>query len=179
MTGPDPRRHHGLGVERYVQATSPIRRYGDLVVQRQLASFLRNGAPFLDRAQLDALGPLLDKAARRTGLAERDRRDYWILKHLARTAERPREALVLGEPERGRALVELQDCLFRAPVRFRGNVRPGDVVAVRVGGVDLHALRARIWEANESVASEEVKEGTVPPTPEGDGGETGDGISSM
>ncbi|RPI43703.1 MAG: RNB domain-containing ribonuclease, partial [Betaproteobacteria bacterium] len=37
--------HQGLGVERYVWASSPLRRYVDLVNQRQLVALLRDEAP--------------------------------------------------------------------------------------------------------------------------------------
>ena len=35
-----PGRHAGLGLDQYVQATSPLRRYLDLVVHQQLRAFL-------------------------------------------------------------------------------------------------------------------------------------------
>ncbi len=38
--GLDPARHAGLGLDAYLQATSPIRRFSDLVAQRQLKSLL-------------------------------------------------------------------------------------------------------------------------------------------
>jgi exoribonuclease-2 len=37
--------HEGLGLEQYVWASSPLRRYADLVNQRQLVSFLRGASP--------------------------------------------------------------------------------------------------------------------------------------
>lgn len=39
--GSEPYSHEGLGLPCYVQATSPIRRYGDLCVHRQLKALLR------------------------------------------------------------------------------------------------------------------------------------------
>ncbi len=38
-----PARHSGLGLDNYVQVTSPIRRYNDLLMQRQLKSLVRDG----------------------------------------------------------------------------------------------------------------------------------------
>ena len=40
--GATPRRHGGLGVDAYVQFTSPIRRYLDLVAHAQVKAFLRH-----------------------------------------------------------------------------------------------------------------------------------------
>jgi exoribonuclease-2 len=152
-TGPDPRPHYGLGVGRYVQATSPIRRYGDLAVQRALAAALSGAGSPPDRASVASLGAALDRAARRAAIAEQERRDHWILRFLERTAGDPRDAVVLEDPDRGRAMVELQDCFLRSPVRFRAAVRAGDVAKVRVGGVDVYELRARIWEVRDPSAA--------------------------
>ena len=40
LMGTQPAAHFSLGLPAYAQATSPIRRYGDLVVQRQIAAVL-------------------------------------------------------------------------------------------------------------------------------------------
>ena len=50
-----PNRHTGLGCERYIQATSPIRRFADLVMQRQIAGHACQGrVSFPDSASLEA-----------------------------------------------------------------------------------------------------------------------------
>ncbi|HDH96184.1 MAG TPA: RNB domain-containing ribonuclease, partial [Proteobacteria bacterium] len=41
----EPGFHSGLGVDAYVQVTSPIRRYTDMLMQRQLSHWLRTGKP--------------------------------------------------------------------------------------------------------------------------------------
>ena len=52
-----PGRHAGLGLDAYVQATSPLRRYGDLPAPQQVRPHLR-GAPVLDpREVTPRLGP--------------------------------------------------------------------------------------------------------------------------
>jgi exoribonuclease-2 len=54
--GSTPGRHAGLGMDQYVQATSPLRRYLDLVVHQQLRAFLR-GKPLLDeQAVMERVG---------------------------------------------------------------------------------------------------------------------------
>lgn len=40
-----PKAHAGLGLEAYVQISSPLRRYADLVLGRQLRAALRGEAP--------------------------------------------------------------------------------------------------------------------------------------
>lgn len=45
LMGTKPAAHFSLGLPAYVQATSPIRRYGDLVVQRQILACLDGASP--------------------------------------------------------------------------------------------------------------------------------------
>ncbi len=52
-TKPEP--HQGLGVAQYLWASSPLRRYSDLVNQRQLLATLDGGAPGLCRRRRRAL----------------------------------------------------------------------------------------------------------------------------
>ena len=47
-----PSFHWGLGLDTYIQITSPIRRYSDLVLQRQLVSFLTTGKVAYDEMEL-------------------------------------------------------------------------------------------------------------------------------
>ena len=54
LMGTQPAPHLSLGLPAYVQATSPIRRYGDLVVQRQIGAQL-SGGPVLDEPEVRAL----------------------------------------------------------------------------------------------------------------------------
>ena len=73
--------HGGLGLAAYVQATSPLRRYLDLVVHQQLRALLR-GAPPLTAAQIveriGAVEATLDAIRQVEQLADR----HWTLVYL-------------------------------------------------------------------------------------------------
>ncbi len=60
-----PLKHFGLGLNSYVQATSPIRRYLDLLVQRQTYNFI-DKLPLLSKeeiaSEIDNAKPLLNEA---------------------------------------------------------------------------------------------------------------------
>lgn len=68
-----PGQHHGLALAHYTHATSPIRRYADLVTHRALLSTLHQGSsrkmPEPDRADLPALAGHLQMAERRAASA--------------------------------------------------------------------------------------------------------------
>jgi len=88
--------HAGLGMSSYVQATSPIRRYGDLVVHRQLkAAAAGEPAPYTaeDLAVVAAeLDPLNGQAAKMERNADR----YWVTEWIARQKGKVWSVLFLG-----------------------------------------------------------------------------------
>ncbi len=74
----DPSHHRGLGASAYTHFTSPIRRYADLVVHRQIRAALAGEAPLHDPAHLQALAGWLDARAGAVNHASsRERGDLW------------------------------------------------------------------------------------------------------
>lgn len=76
-----PGPHVGLAVAQYVQATSPIRRFGDVLAQRQLAACLGAG----EAMEAGQLGPLVEQAEFAAGELRRWMNDadrYWKLRWL-------------------------------------------------------------------------------------------------
>jgi exoribonuclease II len=84
-----PEYHAGIGVDFYAQLSSPIRRYADLVLQRQLLGALEHGdrhAPvYSDDELLTVLAGAENADASGRELERRAKR-YWILRYLERHA---------------------------------------------------------------------------------------------
>ncbi len=134
--------HAGLGVAQYTWATSPLRRYVDLVNQWQIIACARHGrtaalaAPFKPRdAQLFSIISGFDAAyAAYNGFQSAIER-YWALRYLMQNDVHELDASVM------------KDGLVRAdalPLVFRAvgaeNLARGAHVRVRVGGTDLLTL---------------------------------------
>lgn len=143
-----PEFHAGVGLECYVQASSPIRRYVDLVLQRQIIAMLdKQAAPAYHRDELMAVLAAAETNEAEGRELERRAKRYWTLTHLKRTAlERPLEATVL----RDGASAELDDYAVRGSLRGAPNL-PGnariEVIIGRIdplrGGLTLLYLRTR------------------------------------
>jgi exoribonuclease-2 len=92
----EPKPHSGLGLDLYTNASSPIRRYFDLVIQRQLRSRLLGMRPPYGVEDLEKTRTTLDPMLRELERMKRNRTRYWILKHLGGRVGETLPALVMG-----------------------------------------------------------------------------------
>lgn len=77
-----PEIHKSLGVACYVQMTSPIRRYLDLVMQRQLISWLEEQNICYSESELEDTNTRVSLATREIKNAQRGRHRYWLIRYL-------------------------------------------------------------------------------------------------
>ncbi|XP_058764089.1 ribonuclease II, chloroplastic/mitochondrial-like [Vicia villosa] len=128
-----PARHGILGIPGYVQFTSPIRRYLDLVAHYQLKAFLRGESPPFTSGKLEEIAANVNekvKAARK--LCNSSLR-YWILEYLRKQPkERRYRALVLKFLKDRIAALLLVEVGFQATAWVSLGTQIGDEVMVKV-----------------------------------------------
>ena len=139
-TTPGP--HALLGVEPYVQATSPLRRYLDLVVQRQLTSAIDGFEPPYSSDDLKGLIGEADATLRDLNRAEDERKRYWAFKYLGGRIGEAFPAVVLDVRER-QSVVELDTFLIRSNVYLPPSISPGQTVQLELQEVDMWRGQAR------------------------------------
>jgi exoribonuclease-2 len=129
-----PEFHAGVGLDYYAQASSPIRRYMDLVLQRQLLAALAQ--PPARAYQADELLTALAsaEAAEADGKElERRAKRYWTLRYLERNAiGRPLEATAF----RDGASAELDAYAVRGSLRGAPNLASQSHIIVRIARVE-------------------------------------------
>jgi len=76
-----PGSHAGLGLDIYTQATSPLRRYADLVAHQQLGAYLRGERVLNDSEVLERVGAA-EAVTGTTRQAERQANKHWTLVYL-------------------------------------------------------------------------------------------------
>lgn len=129
--------HFSLGLPAYAQATSPIRRYGDLVVQRQIQAQLSGTTPLGD----DALQELVNSfdGAVREGIAisredQRHWQQVWFEAH--KSGQWHVDFLRWLRPQDRLGLVRIEELAMDLAAECPPNAQPGEALLLRVQQVD-------------------------------------------
>ena len=135
VTGTSPEHHSGLGVKSYATATSPIRRYYDLLTQRQIRGILGYEAPYT-REALESMLQILAIPMANAGRAQFQRRRYWLLKYLETRRGTDHEAVVL-DSRRDFFTVLIKEFMLEWRLPAGGmSLKPGDLVRVTIQHAD-------------------------------------------
>jgi exoribonuclease-2 len=126
-----------LGLGAYAQATSPIRRYGDLLVQRQLEA-LREGKPALTEQAVAQLIQELESPLRQGIQIAREDQRHWLQVWVEQQQQRqwPGQFLRWLRQEHLLGLVWIEEICQSLPCQCPGRSAPGDGLLVRVAAVD-------------------------------------------
>ena len=137
--GSQPGPHFGLGVAAYVQITSPLRRFQDLAMHRQLAAHLSGQSPPYDAEAMQRIAATTDRADRDARRAERGAEEFWRLRYLeGRTGEEVDAIVVDTEP---RTVIQLVETLHQQPLPSLTGVEAGSSVRLCVEHVNPRAGR--------------------------------------
>lgn len=132
VLGPQPERHSGLGLDAYITATSPIRKYMDLVNQRQMRSIFGFEPPYTSQ-ELNKLIQTLERPMAAVQKIQNQRNRYWILKYLEGRVGCTEEALVLLKHKNGYQVL-MKDYLVECDLPKSGyiDLKPTDLVHVKI-----------------------------------------------
>ncbi len=146
-----PLRHTGLGLEHYTMASSPLRRYLDLCVQRQLKAAVTGCKPVYDAADFEELKPYLALAQRRAQRIQRATERFYMLLYLERLKEPLIQALWF-EPYGKREKVILLPFLNEAEVAIKKREPPPPGTLVDLEILDVNARKETLKLGYRSVA---------------------------
>ncbi|XP_024968629.1 ribonuclease II, chloroplastic/mitochondrial [Cynara cardunculus var. scolymus] len=126
-------RHGILGIPGYVQFTSPIRRYMDLLAHYQVKAFLRGDALPFTAGQLEGMAASVNMNARIAKKLFSSSLRYWILEYLrTQPKQRKYRALILKFIKDRNASLLLLEVGFQASAWVSIGSHVGDEVEVRV-----------------------------------------------
>ncbi len=137
-------KHVGLGVDAYVTATSPIRKYTDLVTQRQIRAILGLEAPYSDE-EIDHIIARMQSPLACIGRIQRGRHRYWLLKYLENKIGEKTKAIVLLKRKKDYQLL-LSEFMIECSLPHSDSIAlvPEDTIEVTVQYADARADRLSI-----------------------------------
>jgi exoribonuclease II len=133
-----PLRHAGLGLDTYTQATSPIRRYSDLLTHFQLKAHLRGEVLPFSAEQLKEVMMTVTSITQEVTMVERQTNRYYALEYLRRHPEQVWNVTVLMwlREDSNLALILLEDLGLQLPMIFKRSVNLGEQILVKVSHAD-------------------------------------------
>ncbi|MEH2416995.1 ribonuclease catalytic domain-containing protein [Nostoc sp.] len=133
-----PLRHAGLGLDTYTQATSPIRRYSDLLTHFQLKAHLRGEVLPFSAEQLKEVMMTVTSITQEVTMVERQTNRYYALEYLRRHPEETWDVTVLMwlREDSNLALILLEDLGLQLPMVFKRSVKLGEQILVKVSHAD-------------------------------------------
>ena len=133
----EPGGHQGLGVSHYAWSSSPLRRYVDLVNQRQLIAWIQGTPPIYSRTSEELGAAIRDFEIAYDAYAEVQRKleRYWCLRYLQQENIEVAKASVLRE-----SLVRFSGLPLVCRAPSLPNLPFGTEVEMEIGAIDLWAI---------------------------------------
>ncbi len=157
-----PARHATLGLDRYCQVTSPIRRYTDLMGHFQIKAHLRGAALPFTPTEMPEIIASVSNAAYEATMVERQTKKYWAIEYLKRQDEanpgQPWDVMMvrwLREHE-SLGLIIFEDLGLEFVMRFDRAVEVGERLTIRLSYADPRQEMVRFKEV--IVATEQEDE---------------------
>ena len=132
----NPEHHSGLGLDAYVTATSPIRKYFDLVTQRQIRAVLGLEEPYPPEA-LDNIIRLLEQPMSRVFSIQQASQRYWLFKYLEKKVGQKKEAIILYKRKHNyQVLIPAYMIECEMPLSGGIELKPQDLVQITLQHVN-------------------------------------------
>ncbi len=127
-----PSKHYGLGVDFYSQTTSPLRRYFDLLMQRQIVSFLKQQTALYNQEELLSFITNIEATNKHYSQLYTASFNFWFLKYLEENLKyEPLSAVVVSDNQNSYTF-ELLDFGKRYNLRTKDNLAIGDTVSLLI-----------------------------------------------
>ena len=130
-----PSLHTSLGLQYYTTVTSPVRRYPDLVIQRQLVASLNDSPPAYTQQELEKLIIQETELLRQANYLENRRQRYWLLRYLEdKRGEKTLAIIVNRFGNRTQLLLPEYMIDTTVPSKFMRGAIEGDELKVQILG---------------------------------------------
>jgi exoribonuclease-2 len=134
----EPEPHFGLGLPLYTRATSPLRRYSDLLVHQQIRAWLA-GVQLLSSQEVAQRVGEAEMASAAVRRAERLSNQHWKLVYLRDHPGWRGEAIIVEKGE-NKTTVVIPELALEAKIRLRGDRALNERIRLSPREIDLPEL---------------------------------------
>ncbi len=127
--------HSGMGLPVYTRATSPLRRYSDLLVQQQIRLY-QAGLPLLSEEDVLEGTASCESVTGRVVLSERCSNLHWKLVYLSENPGWEGEAIVVGKADK-QSVLQIPSLALETRVAMKEKLPLNSRVTVKVESVDI------------------------------------------
>jgi exoribonuclease-2 len=130
-----PGQHSGLGLDTYIQVTSPLRRYTDLLAHLQIRAVLRGEEP-ISADEISARMNAGEAAIAAVNQAERASRGHWTMVYLAGKKDSIWDAIAL-EKKGNRWAAMIPSLALETQIPLRKELSPNDPLKLVLKSVNI------------------------------------------
>ncbi|MEY3220218.1 MAG: hypothetical protein RIT27_1575 [Pseudomonadota bacterium] len=139
-----PAQHSGLGLSVYTQFSSPLRRFADLVMQRQLDAHLNGETLPYDQQELFQVLATAEQAAREARNLENESKKRWFMQYLKQEWEEKTIQVLVVEVMKAGYKVEMQPWGVEAMLYGPTHLKAGQMVNAIIDKIRLKSPYPRL-----------------------------------
>jgi len=137
----EPSRHASLALDSYVQFSSPIRRYTDLLAHYQVKAHLRGAPPPLTKEEMEARLKESIETTQTVNQVQRNSEKFWHIYYYSvqdAAVRFPATVVKWVKQDAGQAMVLLEDTRMEHKLKLDKGTKLGAVLSLRVQEADPH-----------------------------------------
>ncbi len=134
----EPGMHSGLGLEPYTRATSPLRRYSDLLVHQQLRAFI-SGSPLISEADMLARMAEAELGGAILHGLERLSNRHWTLLYMQQNPDKVYRGVVVDKRD-DRGVIMLPELAIDVKMRGIAEYDLDQELELKLGSINLADL---------------------------------------
>ncbi|MBF9017038.1 MULTISPECIES: RNB domain-containing ribonuclease [unclassified Oceanispirochaeta] len=133
--------HSGMGLPVYTRATSPLRRYSDLLVQQQIRLYLA-GQPLLSEEDILEGTASCESVTGRVSLSERSSNLHWKLVYLSENPDWEGEGIIVGRSDK-QMVLQIPSLALETRIALKEKLALNSRVTVAAERVDVPAQQVQ------------------------------------
>ena len=127
-----PQSHGGLGVDFYAQLTSPIRRYTDLIMQRQLSAYLKGETLAYEPEELMSVLGVAESINGEVKEVQRQAESYWLHVYIKDNMLDSECGATVISKAPGGYMIELDEIYHKTRLMTQNKLKNGERITVKI-----------------------------------------------